>query len=782
MPRLILQDVREQVALRLNAGQRPQDIGTALGLGLKTIYRMKKQFTLQGEEFIATPLRRTARENINRATLVEMSRLLSKSPKLTLAELRDQCVALGLFEADKAPDLSTLWRRLQKVGYRWKKPLYQDARAKRTVRQYESCMFRKAQDEGLDSTTLLSMDESFIYYEQATRSWGTIYNPAKLPKDKSVPRRALLCTVAFKRVQGQNKGFLHWVLIHPRPTFAPLEPTIQQYEIQPEEKKELRELLNEAFIAQWTKPGLATELNKLGVRAPVSSVESMRETLRRIGRSGNRVGELRATTGKGRPSKGGRCEPFYGTARAVSEYLHQCMVPGLGGEGGWNEEGHECKLKTEEGLRGCPDYVMREANFQPKDYVLLWDNASTHSPSTPNQISPFAKYATEVLGLKEPGVINLPAYSPKLAPCELVFSYLKRGLRKTTPTNIPELVDALRAVSKKITGDMIANWFKKCGYIIPGEPEESRPEDPNKDVPNLCTLAANTKNFEVRQHIACYDTKGELVRHKPPGYKRWKMYTADEDLQNGPEDLQDLSVVKRSGVKPKKRRRVGECAPPDESAKVRYTGLNSLPSDLPHASYDKLFQNDSDNTAIERILDERQVDGNREYKVRWVGFDQGHDEWVPEDRFTAGLNNLLLYWKEKNRVQDGQQAMNNNKKKANEPPPTVKPINRDKLAIGDAVAILAPKGASLPFYLGKVMKISPKKIGLQWYGHNKTVDGTYVLQFQAKKGKGVGPPITATVWRETVIDTVGSMRGKKKGKVEKGELKRLLALAGKAKA
>ena len=203
-----------------------------------------------------------------------MSLILNKSPKLTLAELRDQCVALGLFAADEAPDLSTLWRRLQTVGYRWKKPVYQDARAKRTVRQYESCMFRKAQDEGLDPTTLLSMDESFIYYEQATRSWGTIYNPAKLLKDKSVLRRALLCTVALKRVQGQNKGFLHWVLIHPRPTFAPLEPMIQQHEIQPEEKKDLRELLTETFITQWTKPGLATELNKLGVRSPVNNVDS----------------------------------------------------------------------------------------------------------------------------------------------------------------------------------------------------------------------------------------------------------------------------------------------------------------------------------------------------------------------------------------------------------------------------------------------------------------------------------------------------------------------------
>jgi hypothetical protein len=133
-----------------------------------------------------------------------------------------------------------------------------------------------------------------------------------------------------------------------------------------------------------------------------------------------------------------------------------------------------------------------------------------------------------VLGLKEPGIIALPAYSPKLSPCELVFRYLKRGLRKTTPKTVPELVDALRAVSKKITGDMIAHWWKKCGYIIPGDPEENRPEDPHKDA-NLCMLPADAQ-MEVRQHIACYDSKGNLARHKPPGRKKWKKYTADEDL------------------------------------------------------------------------------------------------------------------------------------------------------------------------------------------------------------------------------------------------------------
>ena len=108
------------------------------------------------------------------------------------------------------------------------------------------------------------------------------------------------------------------------------------------------------------------------------------------------------------------------------------------------------------------------------------------------------------------------------------------------------------------------------------------------------------------------------------------------------------------------------------------------------------------------------MDGKTEFQVRWVGFDESHDEWIPEDRFTAGLNSLLLYWQEHNRVVEEKKTMNENKKKASEPvaPATVTPINRDKLTAGDAVAILAPKGTAQPFYLGRVIKFNATKVNL----------------------------------------------------------------------
>ena len=60
-------------------------------------------------------------------------------------------------------------------------------------------------------------------------------------------------------------------------------------------------------------------------------------------------------------------------------------------------------------------------------------------------------------------------------------------------------------------------------------------------------LPEDTK-FEVRQHIACYSQDGQLRRHKPPGKKRWARYDKDDDFPGGAESLEDLSVVKKSGV------------------------------------------------------------------------------------------------------------------------------------------------------------------------------------------------------------------------------------------
>ena len=110
----------------------------------------------------------------------------------------------------------------------------------------------------------------------------------------------------------------------------------------------------------------------------------------------------------------------------------------------------------------------------------------------------------------------------------------------------------------------------------------------------------------------------------------------------------------------------------------------------------------------------------------------------------------------------------------------MKPINRNA-NVGDNVAILSPASSDKPIYLARVLTVTDRKIRVQWYG-NKSVDGTYTLQYAAKKGRGVGPAKVATLWKETIIDTTVSLKGKKSGKIEKSELKRLLSLAKQARS
>ena len=107
-------------------------------------------------------------------------------------------------------------------------------------------------------------------------------------------------------------------------------------------------------------------------------------------------------------------------------------------------------------------------------------------------------------------------------------------------------------------------------------------------------------------------------------------------------------------------------------------------------------------------------------------------------------------------------------------------MNRTKFKTGvSVVAVLAPKKAGSPFYLARVMKVYKQKLQVHWFG-SKKLDSTYILEYGKKRQKGLGPPNVATIWKHTVIDSVQSMTGKKKGTIPKKELERLVLLASQA--
>jgi len=124
-------------------------------------------------------IHRTPKQTISREQLLAVADIMSTTPKTTLKELRAQAIENKIFESEKkAPDQSTIYRRLQQLGFKWQKPRYSDPRAKRDRIQFERCCFRQAQQNGLDANgKILSFDESNFYFEQATRAWGSTYKP-----------------------------------------------------------------------------------------------------------------------------------------------------------------------------------------------------------------------------------------------------------------------------------------------------------------------------------------------------------------------------------------------------------------------------------------------------------------------------------------------------------------------------------------------------------------------------------------------------------------------------
>ena len=113
--------VRTQIANQLNTGRMVAAIATDLGLSQQSVYRLKKKFQQGDGTFVAAPASVATKQAFSRAQLVEISQWLEAEPKLTLAELRQKAVAEGWYTSlDKVPDASTLWRQLNKLGFKWR--------------------------------------------------------------------------------------------------------------------------------------------------------------------------------------------------------------------------------------------------------------------------------------------------------------------------------------------------------------------------------------------------------------------------------------------------------------------------------------------------------------------------------------------------------------------------------------------------------------------------------------------------------------------------------------
>jgi transposase len=98
--------------------------------------------------------------------------------------------------------------------------------------------------------------------------------------------------------------------------------------------------------------------------------------------------------------------------------------------------------------------ALQAGSLKNGDHFVV-DNASVHSGTDVF----FQLEAT----LQSAGVnlAYLPAYSPELNPCELVFGYIKHRLRSSRNLAIPFWQDLAEGL-ESVTPLHLISWYKKC--------------------------------------------------------------------------------------------------------------------------------------------------------------------------------------------------------------------------------------------------------------------------------------------------------------------------------
>jgi len=97
-------------------------------------------------------------------------------------------------------------------------------------------------------------------------------------------------------------------------------------------------------------------------------------------------------------------------------------------------------------------YCLSIKALKTSDYLII-DNAGTRSWHV-------FKLCLEAYGVT---LVYLPAYSPELNPCELVFGRMKQHIRNYKEFGTTIIVELLRAIAA-ITYEKMVAWFGRCIY------------------------------------------------------------------------------------------------------------------------------------------------------------------------------------------------------------------------------------------------------------------------------------------------------------------------------
>jgi transposase len=92
--------------------------------------------------------------------------------------------------------------------------------------------------------------------------------------------------------------------------------------------------------------------------------------------------------------------------------------------------------------------------------TLVLDNLAVHHRAAVRRL-------VEARGCR---LLFLPPYSPDYNPIELAFAKLKTALRRAAARTRVDLEAAMAAALDAFTPAEAANWFRHCGYHLPGQP------------------------------------------------------------------------------------------------------------------------------------------------------------------------------------------------------------------------------------------------------------------------------------------------------------------------
>jgi len=87
------------------------------------------------------------------------------------------------------------------------------------------------------------------------------------------------------------------------------------------------------------------------------------------------------------------------------------------------------------------------------DDVVVWDNSAVHT----------SKLVVDVLKVCGVRVVCLPAYFSDFNPIELLWAYLKAGLRELKARTV-ETFTAIHSILSDVSPELIAAWVKHCGH------------------------------------------------------------------------------------------------------------------------------------------------------------------------------------------------------------------------------------------------------------------------------------------------------------------------------